>query len=123
MPMSQRSYERRLRQQREYRRANFARERVIKRAWFMKRAGLSLEDYAALCRQQGGVCGICGKPETSTFRGVLRSLCVDHDHATGVIRGLLCNRCNLMLCTNGSDLPRLKAALVYLERTGIHGAG
>jgi hypothetical protein len=119
VPMSQRSYERRRRQQREYRRINFERERVVKRAWFMRRKfGISLAEYEALLAAQGGVCGICEKPETVTFRGVLRSLCVDHDHASGKIRGLLCDRCNFMLCTNGSDLPRLKAALSYLERKG-----
>ena len=37
---------------------------------------------------QGGLCAICHKPQTT------RKLAVDHDHESGLIRGLLCTRCN-----------------------------
>jgi hypothetical protein len=50
--------------------------------------GLSLDDYERLLAAQGGGCALCGrKPKT-------RRLDVDHDHRTGKIRGLLCQRCN-----------------------------
>ncbi len=49
-------------------------------------------EYAIMLQEQGGVCALC--------KGVQRTgrvLCVDHDHGTGRIRGLLCIRCNSML--------------------------
>ena len=56
-------------------------------------AALGVDDaeYARLLEAQGGGCAICGsKPKT-------RRLHVDHDHATGRVRGLLCHRCNRAL--------------------------
>lgn len=44
--------------------------------------------------EQGGVCAICGQKETSTYRGKVRKLAVDHCHKTGRVRGLLCMNCN-----------------------------
>lgn len=58
---------------------------------------ISLSDYYAMLDKQGGVCAVCGRPETSTYKGTLRSLAVDHDHVTGRVRGLLCAKCNKAL--------------------------
>lgn len=52
---------------------------------------ITLEDYDTLFQLQGGVCAICGKPETSAK---VSNLAVDHNHINGSIRGLLCNKCN-----------------------------
>lgn len=55
---------------------------------------LTVEDYDRLAESQGGVCAICRRvPPTSR----LLKFSVDHDHATGEIRGLLCQRCNMAL--------------------------
>jgi Recombination endonuclease VII len=54
---------------------------------------LTPEKYDAILAFQGGVCYTCGQPEP--VKG--RRLSVDHDHATGLIRGLLCSRCNPVL--------------------------
>ena len=51
-----------------------------------RRYGLSAEDYNKLLARQNGVYGICKRPG--------RKLCVDHCHATGKVRGLLCHNCN-----------------------------
>jgi recombination endonuclease VII len=61
--------------------------------------GLSLEDYDAMLRRQGGVCATCK-------RKFKQSLCVDHCHITGLLRGLLCKNCNV---GNGylGDSPRV----------------
>lgn len=54
---------------------------------------ISLSGYKKLAKQQGNCCAICG-----ISRNRLASdLCVDHDHSTGKIRGLLCKTCNYNL--------------------------
>lgn len=58
-----------------------------------KALGVTDEEYARMLAAQGGGCAICGaKPKT-------RRLHVDHDHASGKVRGLLCHRCNRALPT------------------------
>jgi hypothetical protein len=52
--------------------------------------GFTSQDYDALLLKQDGACATCGKQQR-------RHLHVDHDHATGVVRGLLCSDCNAAL--------------------------
>jgi Recombination endonuclease VII len=81
-----------------------------------RRYGISRADYAALLARQGGVCAICGKPPEKT-------LCVDHCHSTGRIRGLLCRKCNFGLGCYGEDQAALIAALAYLGRGAFDRGG
>lgn len=78
------------------------------------RYGITADDYAALHAAQGGRCLICGDVETVERKGRTRQLCVDHDHATGAVRGLLCSRCNAGLGLFLDDPERLIAAAGYL---------
>lgn len=55
----------------------------------LKTYGITLEQYDALYAAQGGVCFICQRAT-----GKSKKLAVDHDHATGYVRGLLCSVCN-----------------------------
>lgn len=83
----------------------------------LKKYGLTLAEYAAKLDSQGGVCSICNNPGTP---GV-KSLSVDHNHNTGEVRDLLCQRCNTMV---GMALERpdiLRKGAEYLERFGSHG--
>lgn len=59
-------------------------------------------------------CQICGK--TGTNDSLKDKLHVDHDHATGEIRGMLCDNCNKGLGCFKDDPERLLAAIYYLER-------
>ena len=62
----------------------------------LDRYNLSLSDYTRLLELQQGVCAICKEPEflkRNKDKSAL-ILAVDHDHKTGKIRGLLCNKCN-----------------------------
>lgn len=73
--------------------------------------GVSSGDYAAILAEQGGGCALCGRTPPPG-----RSLHVDHDHATGVVRGLLCFRCNAGIGQFREDKIRLVNAAVYLAR-------
>jgi hypothetical protein len=72
--------------------------------------GIDNVTYDALLETQGGACAICLRPER-----VWNSLSVDHDHASGAIRGLLCHSCNVSLGHFGDSPDLLRRAAEYLE--------
>jgi hypothetical protein len=78
--------------------------------------GLTLVEYHTLLEQQGGVCAICRQPETTSIRGKLLKLAVDHDHANGRVRGLLCRRCNTVLGHLDERIEIARAMIDYLEK-------
>lgn len=80
------------------------------------RYGIDLDDYQRLLAEQGGVCAICGEPPTdsNTPAHWRQRLCVDHDEVTGLVRGLLCNFCNLAV-GYGKSAATLAAAARYLS--------
>lgn len=71
--------------------------------------GLSLEAYDKLLEAQQGLCAICRHSCPSG------PLCVDHDHSTGAIRGLLCRKCNVGIGQLNDDPALVQAALDYLN--------
>ena len=71
--------------------------------------GLSQTEYEELQRRYP-VCPICH----NEFKGA-KEPCVDHEHTTGTVRGLLCHRCNRALGGFMDDISRLQAAVDYLE--------
>ena len=81
------------------------------------RFNLTLEEYNAMLEAQGGVCKICSNPETTKKNNSdeVRMLCVDHDHNTGQVRGLLCNKCNRALGHYEATKPRAQEFEKYLE--------
>ena len=74
--------------------------------------GLTLAQFDAMLEAQGGGCAICGTTEP---RGMGR-FPVDHCHATGRIRGLLCTECNKGLGNFKDDVRLLVRAIAYLQR-------
>jgi hypothetical protein len=115
-PEAKRLYER------EYRARTREARRAQANAWYHKNRhrardydlrrqfGMSLLEFRLLVHQQGGLCRICCesmKPGAGTH--------VDHSHATGAVRGLLCSRCNHALGHLRDDPLLCEAAKEYLD--------
>lgn len=88
--------------------------RLKLKSWLLeKKYGIDITAFEGLIKSQEGKCKCCNTPF-----GLLRGLkpCVDHCHATGKIRGILCVRCNLLL-GHANDQPEvLRNCAAYLER-------
>jgi hypothetical protein len=96
--------------QREY--VETGQKQVWDRKSYLKRTyGMTLEDYERMFEAQAGVCAIC-----SEARPEERTLHVDHDHETGMIRGLLCFRCNNALGDFDEEYELFQRAADYLDR-------
>jgi hypothetical protein len=90
---------------------------TLRRCALMRRYGITLAQYDAMLAAQGGHCAIC--PATAPG-GRGEAFHVDHDHATGVVRGLLCHYCNTAIGSMNDDPARLQAAANYLETSRVH---
>lgn len=78
----------------------------------MKNYGMTIEQYDEMVKAQGGACAICqGEPSGSAGR-----FHVDHDHATGKVRALLCHTCNVGLGSFKDSPDLLRIAGDYLEK-------
>lgn len=79
--------------------------------YYQREYGITLQQYDAMLKAQGGVCAICRRPPGKT------RLAVDHDHADGeTIRGLLCWACNWILGSWKDSPETAQRALDYLLR-------
>lgn len=76
--------------------------------------GMSVEHYGAMLAWQNGVCAICSA-DTPGSKG-LKRLFIDHCHASGIVRGLLCHHCNAGIGHFKDDPGVLKKAIVYLQK-------
>ena len=75
--------------------------------------GITLEEYNQMFNEQEGKCKICGRHQSE----MKQVLCVDHDHLTGRVRGLLCKYCNVMLGHAHDSPDFFQSAKNYL--TGV----
>lgn len=78
--------------------------------------GISFAEFHELLKAQGGGCGICGTKAGMKRAGRRLRLCVDHDHKTNRLRGILCNSCNNGLGRFKDDPALLVKAAQYLQR-------
>ena len=77
---------------------------------------LTVQDYDKMVEKQKGLCAICLKPETASFKGKTKRLSIDHDHKTEKVRGLLCGRCNNFIGLAKEDIEILLRAMGYLSK-------
>jgi len=90
--------------------------RCQKNKEFLKKYGITFDDYEVLYNRQNGKCAICEKAGDVHYKTKkIKYLCVDHEHSTDRIRGLLCHRCNAAIGRFGDSINLLNRAIKYLE--------
>lgn len=73
--------------------------------------GITREQFEEMYEKQNGCCAICSREVDESKAHI------DHDHSTGVVRGLLCMGCNRALGYLGDSTENVERALVYLNNT------
>lgn len=97
---------------RTWKKRNPDKSAVHARAARLKTYGLTIDEYEQMREARDCLCDICGKHDSEQDR----KLAVDHSHATGKIRGLLCNDCNRNLIRHREDPAIFYLAAAYLEK-------
>ena len=106
----------------KYRAANKEKVKETNRIWWRAnkqriaaaKYGLTLEQYQILVEESQGFCPICNVALDFEKKGSAQA-CIDHNHKTGEVRKLICNRCNLLLGKAEDSPVLLRKAADYLE--------
>ena len=104
-----------------YYKKNWEKRRQYRKEWFQrkgkelqwKRTGardMTLERYNEMYMAQKGKCFLCGRHQSE----IGKPLDVDHNHATGEVRSLLCRVCNLMVGQVENEADRIQRVRMYL---------
>ena len=80
---------------------------------YYRRYGLTQQAYEELLINQKFSCAVCKVHMSETTK---QGLCVDHDHKTGQVRGLLCKGCNVALGETKDNVETLKGLIEYVNR-------
>ncbi len=92
-----------------YRDKNMALCRLRQRC---RQANITVKEYRKIFGDHNELCDICGVPQ----KELTKAFCIDHDHKTGQVRGLLCNRCNTALGFLRDDVEIATRATEYLKK-------
>lgn len=77
--------------------------------WKQQGIDITHDEYVDKYNRLQGKCQICSKQ--------FETLCVDHNHETGKVRGLLCRPCNIAISALGEDEQTMLNAIKYLKET------
>ncbi len=80
-----------------------------RRSYQLRKFGITSIEYDEILKRQNNVCAICNKISESG-----RRLAVDHDHDSGMVRGLLCGKCNRGIGLFDDNPETLEKAISYL---------
>lgn len=86
-----------------------------------KHYGLTPECFNKMWAEQSGKCLICEIDMAPRGREK-HAACIDHNHETGEIRGLLCRGCNHGIGSLGDSPKVLQSAIEYLQKRGFYGS-
>lgn len=88
-------------------------KRCSRSLMLQKKYGISLRQWNAMLRRQGGKCPICGKKQSEAKQ----TFHTDHNHRTGKVRAILCGYCNRRLMIYIHDNPKRAMGLArYLTK-------
>lgn len=82
--------------------------KISQKSRYKNKYGITLDEYNKMLEKQKGLCA-------NSYCGSNLRLSVDHCHDTGIVRGILCNTCNLALGQIDDNKRRLKGLIEYLE--------
>lgn len=85
----------------------------LKRYWPGLSSEECLQEYNSLLKNQDNKCNMCQKHQSE----LKFTLCVDHCHVTGKVRGLLCDNCNQALGLLKDSIPTLLRAIKHIDDT------
>jgi len=108
-PQKVRDYDKKWHNENNERRKDYPSAKRWKQYQLKHLYGLSLEDFKKILEKQSGVCAVC---ESSLIEG---SICVDHNHKTQKIRGLLCGNCNVGIGHFKENEKYLYSAIKYIQ--------
>ena len=80
-----------------------------RRRYLSSKYNLTQSEYETMAELQDGKCAIC-------YLEPKRILCIDHDHATNKVRGLLCDACNVALGGAKDNIQTLTNMILYLKK-------
>jgi len=72
--------------------------------------GFTKEEALRVVENMEGKCQICG---------LVKTLVIDHDHHSGLVRGLICGKCNSVLGMADDCIVTLLAAAEYLRKASF----
>lgn len=83
-----------------------------------KKYGITLDDFMEMFEDQNGKCKICSRDvkKFSTSKSKQDAAVVDHDHTTGLVRGLLCHSCNRAIGLFNDEYAILLKAAEYIKQ-------
>jgi hypothetical protein len=90
-------------------------DRKMRDTRYRRKYGITHDDYDRILLEHGHKCALCSNPPEKSLNG---RLAVDHCHATGVVRGLLCTDCNVRLSKWGDNVAGITRVLAYVSRGG-----
>lgn len=96
---------------RDWQRRNPERVKIAQRSRLLKSYGLTEADYDRMMIEQNGCCEVCFVPFENDTK-----ICVDHDHVTHAVRGLLHDSCNRGIGLLGDNEETLRRAADYVAR-------
>lgn len=70
---------------------------------------MTWDRFLSILKEQNWKCAICGIQ-------IDEAGCLDHNHATGAVRGILCDDCNVGLGKFREDIRAIKSAANYIEQ-------
>lgn len=86
-------------------------------SYLLHKYGISLSEFESILQDQNGKCAICSKKfEVKQGYNHQSGICVDHDHKTNKVRGLLCHSCNTGLGKLQDDIQILQKSIIYLNK-------